>query len=165
MVKIPGYLVFWLLISSLLVCWDSAFIFLRPHSMTGDMSWIWEPQKIYITVDKLYADMEDPFVIGQAAMSVFESLVNFLAVFLHVRGDPSSVVVAVVGFSFTFSKTALYFILDIVSGYHHTSHNDAYHFYLYYFLPNSLWLIHTLAGVIVLGKKLISLQQPKQKAN
>uniref|UniRef100_A0A6B2LN91 EXPERA domain-containing protein n=1 Tax=Arcella intermedia TaxID=1963864 RepID=A0A6B2LN91_9EUKA len=158
-------MVFWLLISSLVVIWDFSFVLLRPRSLTGDISWIWEPYKLYVTIDKLYGDMEDSFVVGQAYMNIVETCINFSALFMHIRGDPSSVILALVGLSFTFSKTVLYFVLDLVCGFCQTNHNDAYHFYLYYFLPNSLWLIHTLAGVIVLGKKLISLQQPKQKAN
>jgi len=83
---IAGWLRAWLVISSLIVYWDGAFVLLRPRSFsTGDLGWLWIPYKLYIQVDHLYGDMESGFVRAIAITNVIESTATLFGLYLYDR--------------------------------------------------------------------------------
>lgn len=70
----------WLVISLPLVIWDTAYVFLRPHSMAGGkLQWpLWMPYELYATVDYVYGwpsyDRRDGFTAAQASLNVVETI-------------------------------------------------------------------------------------------
>ncbi|KAI9822052.1 MAG: hypothetical protein M1832_003224 [Thelocarpon impressellum] len=68
----------WLVVSLPLVAWDTAFVFLRPHSMAGGaLHWpVWAPYELYGRVDHVYGwpayHGRDGFTGAQSAMNVVE---------------------------------------------------------------------------------------------
>ena len=70
----------WLLISLILVAWDTGYVFLRPHSMTGGFlnSPLWTPYQLYATVDHMYGfpawHEGNGFTAAQAALNFVESI-------------------------------------------------------------------------------------------
>jgi len=155
---IPGWIVAWLIISSLVVCWDCGFVLMRPRSMPGgDLHWIWKPYALYIQIDRLYGDMEDTFGWGQGIMNVVENCLNFFAVFLHFRGSPTGLVVAFLSIGLTLAKTVLYYIMDLWCGFCQSGHNDTFTFWTLYILPNWIWIVIPTIAVITLGTKISGL--------
>ena len=70
----------WLVISLILVAWDTGYVFLRPHSMTGGFlsKPIWTPYQLYATVDHMYGfpawNEGNGFTAAQAALNFVESV-------------------------------------------------------------------------------------------
>lgn len=59
----PKWVTFWLFLSALICTWDAGFVLMRPRSMAGgDLSDVWYPYLLYVTVDRLYGDLNDRFV-------------------------------------------------------------------------------------------------------
>ena len=60
-------------------------------------------------------------------------------------------------------KTVLYGLIEAASGFHHTSHNNAFDLYLLYALPNGLWIVMPGLLVITLARRAArrSLDKPK----
>ncbi|KAI9679762.1 MAG: hypothetical protein M1817_004776 [Caeruleum heppii] len=78
----PSHLtLIWLLFSVPLVLWDTAYVFLRPHSMThGALHWpLFVPYKLYATVDYIYGlpawEEGNGFTMAQAVVNLLESSV------------------------------------------------------------------------------------------
>jgi hypothetical protein len=67
----PKYIQIWLLISSLVVIYDAAYVLLRPDSMKGGSLFkYFFPYELYIQVDTLYGDIHDKFGIIQSWLNL-----------------------------------------------------------------------------------------------
>ncbi|SPO23243.1 related to Adiponectin receptor 1 [Ustilago trichophora] len=141
----------WLFLSSFVVAWDVGYILLRPRSMLGgDLHWIWSPYSLYMNVDYIYGlpswDTKDGFPAAQSLMNVGESILNLFYIYLvHIKATPSSLAVApiwgLVAVTMTLSKTILYVLNDFCCGWCKTGHNDWYTLFVYWILPNGLWIL------------------------
>ena len=109
---------------------------------------------LYITVDKLYGNMEDGFVVAQSWMNLVEVLLGFYAV--AVRTSNAGVVIAFATSVMTFWKTVAYMSTDALAGFPSTSHNDWTTFATLYFLPSFVWLLLPGIAMVGLGQKLCS---------
>ncbi len=60
----PLWLKAWLFISSLVVTWDYSFVLNRPESMKGgSLNQFFKPYELYVTIDTMYGDLNDRFVV------------------------------------------------------------------------------------------------------
>jgi hypothetical protein len=103
----------WLLVASIVVTYDAAYILLRPASMLGgDLYAPFSPYSLYVQYDRLYADTTAPFSWITAYLNLVEVLLQLLALYLASAGSPSrktvGLVVAVVVSTMTLWKTVLY---------------------------------------------------------
>ncbi|CEH18201.1 related to adiponectin receptor 1 [Ceraceosorus bombacis] len=143
----------WFVFSSLLVIWDTGYIFSRPHSFKdGFLFPIWAPYGKYEGVDLIYSRKawEDKlgFTAAQASLNVVETILNFAYLGLAHFAEPRYLAVSpLVGFTavvMTWSKTALYWLQDYLggpNGWTYTGHNSNFDWWILFALPNGLWLI------------------------
>ncbi|KAJ1552568.1 hypothetical protein HK405_010810, partial [Cladochytrium tenue] len=156
----------WLVLSTLLVAWDTGYMLLRPRTFPGgDLFFFWQPYALYATVDLVYSEdayrEREGFSTAQSTMNVVESVLNLLYLYLaHVAGSLSRLrdrdgrtsraaaaaravapPVLLAATAMTASKTILYFLNDHFCGWCKTGHNDWRTFVLLWFLPNSPWII------------------------
>jgi hypothetical protein len=156
--RLPTWIVIWLIISIMIILWDSGFLFTRPDSFPGGrLAWIWVPYAKYITIDTGYADLHNDFLVAQQIMSLIEVFIGIIALYLNYNQKYNlAILLAFSTLLLTGAKTILVFVIETVSGFKHVGHNSIHDLILLYILPNSLWLIFPFAGVIVLGRYLIS---------
>ena len=108
---------FWLIISSIIVIFDGAFILLRPETLPGGKySHIYAPYQLYIQFDALYADLKDHFVVIIAYLNLVEVTLTFLSVFISMVGSQKwklrGAILAIMASAFVFWKTVLYMWYD-----------------------------------------------------
>ena len=154
--KWPWWIKLWLFVSSLVVLWDASFVLLRPRSMEGgDLFWIWTPYKTYCSIDKLYCDLQDNWVVAQSYANLVESALNFFALFLYFTGSVRlASVIANNSCLMTFWKTILYFTVEAHSGFIHTIHNEFFDVLTMYYIPSGFWVFVPLFIVIYFGRRL-----------
>ena len=75
---IPGWILKWLSFSSIICTWDALFVLNRPGSFDSPL---WFPYKNYVVVDRLYGDVENPWVWTQSCLNVVEVVFNLVALF------------------------------------------------------------------------------------
>lgn len=96
-------------------------------------------------------------------MNAVETAFNFYYLYLLRRGVSYA---SLIGFSsalMTFSKTALYWLIEPFSGFAHTKQNDWRAALLVFIIPNGAWLVMPGLIVIVLGKELARLSKQEVK--
>jgi len=148
----------WLAISSLICVWDAFFVLNRPDSFEN---LIWSPYKDYVKVDKMYGDMKDDFVYSQSIMNLVEVSLNIFALQRLFSGrEKEAMIVAIIVSTMTCSKTILYHLMEIVSGFKNTGHNDNATFFLLYLFPNGVWIWIPAAIMYVLSCKLMITTTP-----
>jgi len=148
--SIPGWIRLWLLVSGLVCTWDGTFIIFRPHSLPGGKYHsIWKPYSKYISVDKRYGDMEDPFVYAQSLMNFVEIFFCFLVLVMNARNARSTATLAFSVSLMTMWKTVLYLVqyTELCGGGKYHSHNDPFTNFLYLWLPSGIWIILPLLVV------------------
>ncbi|KDN48465.1 hypothetical protein K437DRAFT_245637 [Tilletiaria anomala UBC 951] len=159
----------WFLISSLIVCWDTGYILLRPRSMKGgDLHWIWAPYELYGTIDYIYGptawNAMDGFPKAQSVMNIAETILNFLYLYLaYVDKSLEALCIApVIGFTaviMTASKTVLYLFNDWFcgpSGWCKTGHNDWKTYIFLWFIPNTPWIFVPTTIAYLLGREIVA---------
>ncbi|TKA23833.1 hypothetical protein B0A50_06968 [Salinomyces thailandicus] len=78
----------WLAISLPLVIWDTAYVFLRPHSMPGGYlhAPLWTPYALYGTVDYIYGfkawDARNGFTMAQGTINLFETVAYMVYLYM-----------------------------------------------------------------------------------
>ena len=149
----PLWLARWLALSSLIVFWDAAFVLLRPWSMK---QLLWQPYEQYVQIDRLYGDMDDSFVYSQSCVNLLENAMNLWALRLARAegGARRAAVVALIASTMTCSKTILYHLIEINSGFHYTKQNDWSTFITAYIIPNGIWIWVPLFAIIKIGNAL-----------
>ncbi len=63
-----------------------------------------------------------------------------------------------------FSKTVLYFLTEILSGFEYTKHNDTQTFWLLFAIPSGVWLVFSLLVVVLCGKSILNALSSSQPA-
>ncbi|KAI9470502.1 MAG: hypothetical protein EXX96DRAFT_584557 [Benjaminiella poitrasii] len=161
---VPFWIRAWALLSSIVVTWDFGYCLLRPYSMEGgSLNFLWKPYNLYAQIDYFYGlpalDSHDGFTGAQALMNVIETVLNLLYLHLLKKKNVSVGQANLVGFSaalMTLSKTALYWLVELFSGYQHIGHNSMKNLIFLWIIPNGLWIIVPGAIVYSLGKDLMS---------
>ena len=170
-IAIPTWMLSWLLISSLLVVYDAAFVLTRPASFPkGSLHWLFFPYDSYVQYDPVYLDVHDTFGIAQAWINLLEVAVILLALVL-TRVLPSSSVphiLLVIATSSTLFKTLLYFTYDHVS-----EHKGKYALvdprtwdagYVGTFVvPTMCWVLFPAAVLVSLGGQFAEVATGKRK--
>lgn len=127
--------------------WDTAYIFLRPHTLPGH-KWhapIFTPYSDYAAVDRVYGELawleRDGFTAAQGIVNMTEATLYIVYFWIVMtRGDKSAatggkrvvsgragglaVTLGLVAGSVTATKTALYFMTECFSGFKHVGHAD-----------------------------------------
>lgn len=71
---IPVWIKRWLMIAAFIMYMDGSFCCLRPHSFpNGCLSMLYLPYRLYIQIDKHYADVKDSFVLAQGMLNLVEA--------------------------------------------------------------------------------------------
>src|SRR5262249_20792941 len=124
--SLPRWMVIWLTISIPIVLWDVSFVLLRPASMPGgSLAFLWPPYAKYITVDKSYGDVHDPFVQAQAIISLLEAPfgIGALALSYMRKKRQLAMLLAFAMSAMLCSKTLLILMIEIVSHGKSVGHN------------------------------------------
>ena len=155
--RLPRWIVVWLLISSALISWDVAFVLLRPASMPGgSLAFLWVPYEKYVAVDHSYGDLENGFVWAQAMMSLLELVVLAIGLGLHARRRDAAATLLVFTVSvLTGAKTLLILLIEAVTGGAHVGHNPMSDLVLLWLLPNGVWVVMPLVVAWITGRMLL----------
>jgi len=147
----PQWVVYWLVITSIVCLYDASYVLLRLFGSAEHP--VWAPYKMYVKVDKLYENLEDDFVVCQSYMNLVEVALNIFALGLLRSGDSKAAsVIALMVNTMTGSKTVLYHLMEIQSGFKNTGHNSWATFAGQYLLPNGVWVVVPLYAAWVIGK-------------
>ncbi|KAI0060100.1 hypothetical protein BV25DRAFT_1993127 [Artomyces pyxidatus] len=148
----------WFLLTAPVIIWDATYCFFRPRSMLGgDLHWIWKPYELYQEVDYVYGvrsyESGDGFTNAQSFLNVVETGLNLLYLYLaHVTKLPSASVVGFASVVMTLSKTVLYWLQEYYCGGCSVGHNDFQTLFVYWIIPNGLWLVVPTYIIYALGK-------------
>ena len=144
----------WLIFTSIINIWDASFLLYRPDSLYHP---IWaQSHSFYIQVDTLYLDMKNNFSYSVPLMNLFEVVLNFISLFfMSLRRFKTAGMVAVVVSSMTLSKTIMYILMEIVSGFEHTKQNDPFTLLTFYLFPTMIWVYIPLAVIVVTSTSFI----------
>ena len=148
---IPRFATYWILIGSAICIWDAGFVLNRPRSMPGgDLHWFWVPYAKYITLDLLYGNMKNAFVVAQTWVNLLEIFTGLLALVLYhtnkgvnVKKANLGAFLLLVASIMTWAKTVLYFAHDhIDSVIFPENHPDMsmIDFIFLFFIPNVTWV-------------------------
>ncbi|KAI9785076.1 MAG: hypothetical protein M1816_000546 [Peltula sp. TS41687] len=168
----PLPLLIWLSVSVPLVLWDTAFVFLRPHSLPPDGALhrpFFVPYALYGSVDYLYSRKayEDQvgFTGAQAVLNAVESTLYLAYLWFATaasrdreRGDKGGgrealgPVLGLVAAAMTLSKTGIYWLNEWFSGWADIRHNSWSRLISYWILPNAFWLIFPTYMLWMLGR-------------
>eukprot|EP01084_Bolivina_argentea_P119268 211492_1 len=141
--RLPMWIVAWLIFTSIVVTMDATFVLNRPASFKWK---IFQPYNdIYIHIDKGYGDIYDGFVIAQSWCNLVEMLFNLIAIYYHLTSNTiASNAWCFISTLCTFWKTVIYLLVNICGGEHgfiHTGHNSIKDLFIFYIIPNGIWII------------------------
>lgn len=139
----PSWLVYWVAISTAIVCWDFTFVLMRPDSLPGGkLNWLYAPYNLYISIDKRYGDMEDSFGLAQTWLNVGECSLAIIGLMLNRARNPSALLVILIMQTMTFWKTVLYHIMytRLANG-DELGTDDPMLVIFCFIIPNGCWLL------------------------
>ncbi|EKM48672.1 uncharacterized protein PHACADRAFT_266214 [Phanerochaete carnosa HHB-10118-sp] len=146
-IKAPFWISAWFILTVPVIFWDASYCFMRPRSMRGgDLHWIWSPYAMYQDVDYVYGlrafENQEGFTNAQSFMNVAENILNILYLYLaHVQGSPIAPLIGFTSIVMTLSKTILYWLNEYFCGWCSIGHNDFATLFLYWIIPNGIWLV------------------------
>ena len=85
---VPHWVSAWLVTSSIIVVWDASFVLRRPQSFDEPL---YLPYRDYVKVDRLYGDLSDAFVWGQAVVNLLEVALNLVALYFVSQSNTESI--------------------------------------------------------------------------
>ncbi|OTA34670.1 hypothetical protein BTJ68_05299 [Hortaea werneckii EXF-2000] len=169
----------WLAISLPLVIWDTGYVVLRPHSMPGGAlhAPLWTPYALYGTIDYMYGfpqwEAHNGFTLAQGSFNAVETVAYGVYLYLVYRnllgrlrglGDSRTVEgrlavwVVLLGYStafLTFTKTVLYWLNEVFSGFENIGHNSWSSLFFLWIVPNGAWLVLPAYMIYVFGQEII----------
>ncbi|TFK34652.1 hypothetical protein BDQ12DRAFT_738062 [Crucibulum laeve] len=160
-VKTHTWISLWFLITVPVIAWDVGYCFMRPRSMKGgDLHWLWKPYSIYQEVDYIYGVpallANDGFTNAQSMLNVMETLLNITYLYLaHIAQWPPATIVGFGAALMTLSKTILYWAQEYYCDYCSIGHNSAWNLFVYWIIPNGLWIVVPIFIVAQFGKDLV----------
>jgi len=156
--KLPRWVILWLIISTVIVLWDAAFVLCRPASFPGgDLGFLWSfAYETYLAVDRSYADVANHTIAAFAVMSILEACVVCVAVIADRkgRGYLAHLLVMLVT-SLTGAKTMLFFLVDGMHGWPAVGHNELLPLLAFWVIPNGIWIVVPLTIATLTGRKLL----------
>jgi hypothetical protein len=111
----PWWATIWTIIGSLVCIWDATYILYRPRTMAnGDLFHLYFPYAKYITLDPLYGNLRNAFVLAQSWLNLVEITLTLLSVTLyHAMGRRNlGCLLLLIVSVMTWAKTMLYFVHD-----------------------------------------------------
>jgi len=171
----PRWATAWAVIGSLICIWDATYVLTRPRSMAnGDLFHIFFPYAKYITLDPLYGNLQNAFVIAQSYINYVElSLALFSVILYQFIGRRNlGCLILLVASVMTWSKTVLYFVHDNFerSLHPHISPTkvETWEYIFLFIVPSSLWIILPFACMWNIGGQIIrslnpTSEKPKSK--
>lgn len=156
---IPGWLMIWLVASSLIVIYDASYVLQRPASMEGGpLFHIYSPYALYIQFDTLYGNLKDSFVVIQSWLNLVEVTLALSAVLLSFSScsvkQLISGLIVVVGSAFIFWKTVIYLWYDHQFLTPATNVPTIQALFVFW-IPSSLWIIFPLLTVVTVSKNIV----------
>ncbi|KAL2270600.1 hypothetical protein VTJ83DRAFT_2784 [Remersonia thermophila] len=153
----------WLAVLLPLVAWDIGYVLLRPHTMPGGSLHrpLWVPYALYGEVDHMYGfkqwNQRNPWTATQSWMNVVESLMYLAYLWLwstygkapaagarKAIGGRVGAAAVLLGFSaavMTVSKTVIYWLLEILSGFENIGQNHLWTMIFLWVIPNGAWIV------------------------
>ncbi|KAI0700433.1 hypothetical protein BC835DRAFT_1327542 [Cytidiella melzeri] len=112
----------------------------------GDLHWIWSPYALYQEIDYVYGirayENGEGFTNAQSALNLVENFMNMAYLWLaHVSRSPLAPLVGFSSVVMTLSKTVLYWLQEYYCGGCSVGHNDFTTLFIYWVVPNGLWLL------------------------
>ncbi|CAF3974551.1 unnamed protein product [Adineta steineri] len=160
----PLWITEWAIVSSLICIWDATYVLTRPRSMAkGDLFHLFSPYATYITVDPLYGNLKNAFVIGQSWMNYVELTLALYAVILYhiFKRKNSGCLLLLIASVMSCSKTVLYFIHDYYERSLHPHDSpyeiETWQYLLLFIIPSSLWIIFPFCCTWTLGRQIIKI--------
>jgi uroporphyrin-III C-methyltransferase len=155
--RMPRWVVVWLVISACIQTYDALYELLGPLSHAGGrLAGLWPGHVFYSRFDHRYAGF-DAFGSAQSWANLLEVVVIVWALVLRRRF--SGLVLALVVSTATFWKTVLYFLVEITSGLAMTRQSleqgDLVGFLSVAVLPNLVWIVVPLSVVVALGRQAV----------
>ncbi|TFK50422.1 hypothetical protein OE88DRAFT_1631340 [Heliocybe sulcata] len=156
--RIHTWISLWFLLTVPVIFWDAGYCFMRPWSMKGgDLHWIWKPYAIYQDVDYIYGlkalQEGDGFPNAQSLLNVVETFFNIAYLYLvHISPSPTAPLVGFASATMTLSKTVLYWLQEYYCSGCSIGHNNPIDLFVYWVIPNGLWLLVPSLIIRRLGK-------------
>ena len=160
----PRWATAWAIIGSFVCLWDATYIVTRPRSMEkGDLFHIFFPYVKYVTLDPLYGNLQNAFVIAQSWMNYVEVSLTLSSVFLyHAAGQRNlSCFILLVASVMTWSKTVLYFVHDYFERSLHPQDLSIqipiWEYLFLFIIPSSIWLLLPFSCMWSIGQQTINI--------
>ena len=164
----PRWATAWAIIGSLVCIWDATYVLTRPRSMAkGDLFHIFFPYAKYITLDPLYGNLKNAFVIAQSCMNYVELTLTLFSVILYYifRRRNLSCLLLLICSVMTWSKTVVYFIHDHFERALHPQELSVEipisEYIFLFIIPSSLWILLPFATMWNIGRQIIRLINSK----
>ncbi|CAF0977531.1 unnamed protein product [Rotaria sordida] len=167
----PHWATAWAIIGSLICIWDATYVIVRPRSMAnGDLFHIFFPYAKYITLDPLYGNLQNAFVIAQSWMNYVEITFTLLSVIVyHVNGRRNlGCLILLIVSVMTWSKTVLYFIHDYFERPLHPQklpiEIETWEYLFLFIIPSLIWVVLPFACMWNIGRQILNLLNEKIKS-
>ena len=168
----PRWATTWAIVGSMVCLWDATYVLLRPRTMaTGDLFDFYLPYAKYITVDPLYANLQNAFVLAQSWMNLLEIAMTLTSVLLYhlLARRNLACVVLLIASVMTWSKTVLYFIHDHFHRPLHPQHPSidiamVEHLFLFV-IPSLIWIVFPLACIWTVARQIVRSLAETTKSN
>jgi hypothetical protein len=158
----PRWATAWAIVGSLVCLWDATYVLTRPRSMAkGDLFHVFFPYAKYITLDPLYGNLQNAFVIAQSWMNYVEVVLSLLSVILyHLAGRRNlGCLLLLVVSVMTWSKTVLYFIHDYFERPLHPQDLPieiaTWEYLCLFIIPSAVWVICPFACMWNIARQII----------
>ena len=160
----PRWVTAWAVLGSFVCLWDATYVLTRPRSMAkGDLFHIFMPYAKYITVDPLYGNLKNAFVIAQSYMNYVELSLTLLSVILYhlFKRRNLGCLLLLIASVMTWSKTTLYFVHDYFERPLHPPELpidiQMWEYILLFIIPSSFWIILPFACMWNVGGQILRL--------
>ncbi|KAF9457858.1 hypothetical protein BDZ94DRAFT_1174793 [Collybia nuda] len=152
----------WFIFTAPLMLWDAGYCLMRPRSMVGgDLHWIWKFYDVYGSVDRVYGikafEDGEGFAGAAAVLNVIEILTNITYLYqAHISRSDLAPLLGYTGAIMTLSKTILYTSQEYFCNGCSVGHNDFLVAFLFWIMPNLVWITFSSLIIWRLGKDIAS---------
>ncbi|KAK4929645.1 hypothetical protein LTR49_003602 [Elasticomyces elasticus] len=166
----PHLVLVWLAISLPLVLWDSGYVLLRPHSMSGGIlhTPLWAPYALYAEVDKVYGtkalEEHNGWTATQTSFNIVETVGYLTYLYLvytygeivpspgHYQSDPRH---RISWHSLKGLNSSIYWLIEAYSGFDNIGHNNMMRIIFVWIIPNGFWLVFPLYMAYIFGTEIL----------
>lgn len=123
--RLPRWVALWHVLGGAAALYDASFLLLRPASLPGGpLHPCFAPYTAYAAVDRAYGPegIRDGLVNAHSWINVAEAAVGFVAVFLSGNRPGLAFILSIITSTSTLSKTVLYVLAEVCSGFRWTGH-------------------------------------------